>query len=229
MTDAYFPILPPPPPDPPEAPGFLAGDFAYWFGGDGPIPPTPPPPTNIHTAVAGIFSISHRLVRVVFNQSIVINNDFLDPRNYKFTGIDSPEETVVAKQILPIYEESTSLESRVTQELYIETSKQTPGVPQYLHIRKLLSTKRTELYGSLPFAPRFTKVDSALRSIQTFIDSRHTGNITAILRAVGLEDDNIGGDMYEVELPPLLPPPSEDVLTVRYIPVTINGDYVTVK
>lgn len=142
-----------------------------------------PPVSPIN--VTDINIISKRLVRITFDDEVVVDDSYNDPTNYAISVVNGsgPVEIV---GVLPT-NQNASLDVILITQPMTETTKYAISFTQ-LFSRSGVSFS---LIGN--FIARETKTDSILRSIPQHYDKRPISNLSAILTAISISDDLIGG------------------------------------
>lgn len=142
-----------------------------------------PPTAQIN--VEDINICSKRLVRILFDDEVIVNDNYNDPTNYTINVVEGtgPVEVV---GVLPV-NTSTSLD------IILITQPMTAGTEYQIVTGDLQTRSNLDFQVQGNYIARVTKTDSLLRSIPQHYDKRVTSNLHAFLMAFGKSDDIIGG------------------------------------
>jgi len=142
-----------------------------------------PPVAAINVLDINVYS--KKLVRILFDDEVIVNDTYNDPSNYSISVVDGsgPVEVV---GVLPT-NETTSLE------VILITQPMTPGTKYSISITELSNRSGITFSVLGLYYARDTKVDSILRSIPSHFDKRPTSILASILTAIAINDDIIGG------------------------------------
>jgi hypothetical protein len=145
-----------------------------------PIPPVIPPPV-----VVDINVYSRILLHVEFSDEIIVNDLYNDPSNYSISVVDGTGEIEVVG-VLQTNQNASLDVILITQPMNLGTTYSVSATE--LQDR---NNNKFSIVGN--FISRNTKVDSLLRSIPKHFDKRPTSILSALLIAIGVSDDIIGG------------------------------------
>lgn len=129
------------------------------------------------------------LIRVHFNEAIVIDPAFTNPENYLVVQATTSEPLTVREVIPP---KDGSL---VTTKVLLNTYRIPENVRFSTSVINLVAKSGKEPNSSsiIVWTYQRTKVDSILKSIPDVYDKSPKSNIRAFLTAISLEDNRIGG------------------------------------
>lgn len=139
--------------------------------------------------VVDINVLTKRLVRIEFDDEVVVNDNYNDVNNYSINVVSGSGDVRVVG-VLPINTD-TSLD------LILITDPMTPDTRYEVSIDSLQTRDGLDFSVLGEYVARVTKGDSILRSIPQHYDRRSTSNLHKILMAMSSEDDLIGGSRSE--------------------------------
>lgn len=125
------------------------------------------------------------LIHISFEDEIVVNDLYNDPANYSL----SPYPGGGSLEVLSVLQTNGTS----SLELILVTQPMTAGTTYQLDITEVVDRNNFGFAFSALFDARYTKLDSALRSIPAHYDKRSSSLLHALLTAVSTSDDIIGG------------------------------------
>jgi len=180
------------------------------------------------STVESIDVLDANKIRVVFSGDVVVDDNLLDPNNYVIEFADNLGFTDVDTiKVFPAVPkaESDSVQSNLVSTRYVEllTKYHAPGQSYRITITNIRAADGTIVAErALDATARRTKVDNILADAPSHIDTRPGANARALLVALGLEDDRIGGSLRELIIPDALEPPLLAAASGAFIE-TANG------
>jgi hypothetical protein len=144
-----------------------------------------PPPILTTVGIVDINVYSKVLVHVEFNDEVIVNDLYNDPSNYSISVVEG-EGPVEVVGILH-NNKSSSLD------VILITQPMTFGTTYSVAVTELSARDGTPQSFTGSYVSRNTKTDSLLRSIPKHFDKRPTSLLSALLLAMGISDDIIGG------------------------------------
>jgi len=141
---------------------------------------------------AGIIEIktlARKLIQVIFEEAIVIDNQFLLDTNYSITTLDSGANAVVVRAI-----RGYDLNNYTTTLVNLEVSQTTLDVVYEINISNLKTTDGLTLVGLRGFfTGRNTKYDAAMGFFPNYVSNDFSDILPNILLAVSKSDEEMGG------------------------------------
>lgn len=164
------------------------------------------------------------IVRLNLSFYAKVDADYLNPQNYSISGyVVSPITTisVTVQEVIPVNNFGTAYlnlpvePALSTNVVYLRTTRHSIGGNYEVNYSTLHSTDGVEVPSSaaVPYQARITKVDSILKSLPPHFDRRPRGLARAVLAAIGLQDDKIGGSKKE-EFPPAVVPLNNTIVSI---------------
>lgn len=135
--------------------------------------------------VVDITVYSKRLVRILFDDEVIVNDTYNDPTNYSI-GVVEGTGPVEVVGVLP-----TNLSASL--EVILITQPMTSGTTYQVSVTSLSTRNGIDFSVLGNYISRDTKTDSALRSIPKHFDRRPTSLLSSLITAIGINDDIIGG------------------------------------
>lgn len=139
--------------------------------------------------VVDINILTKRLVRIVFDDEVVVTDNYNDISNYDINAIEGSGDVRVTG-VLPINTDTSLDLILITDPMRSDTRYEVSATS--------LQNRSGVDFGVLgEYVARVTKGDSVLRSIPMHYDKRSKSNLHQILLAMGQADDLIGGSRSE--------------------------------
>lgn len=155
------------------------GSFTYGSDVYGPTSATSSDITDVHV-------IHKDKIRIGFNVDLVVNDALLDLSSYSIkldNGVGS--EIAFTRVVRP--------KGLVTDALFLITQPQTMGAQYTITLSNLPKKDGGLLSGSVSFISHRTKAANVLSVVHTSLDKSPESPVRAILEALTLEDERIGG------------------------------------
>lgn len=140
---------------------------------------------DVSIPVSDINVLTRKTILVQFTDEIVTDSRYYDVDNYSLSVVEGtgPVEVV---SVLPTND-------KATLELILVTQPMTAGTTYSLTIDEFANREGTTFGMTGNFIYRDTKSDSGLRSVPKHFDKRPTSIIAAVITAISINDDIIGG------------------------------------
>jgi len=149
-------------------------------------------PSTLVVPFGTLYMLRDTVIEVTFNTPILRTPGLTEPTNYTIEFYDTPGSTDVAvRRIL------TGTRNNYTTTVYIVTSEHTKGRRYRLSIEGITNTSGEELSLVMTGTGARTKTDDLFSNIPEHFDKRQESRISAILSAIGKQDDLIGGTRRE--------------------------------
>ena len=155
-------------------------------------PPVPPVPVTRAGSIE-IKLLARRVLRVFFDESIIIRPELKNVLNYEFIALTSGADPVFAKEIRG-YNEQYSIDSHITRFIDIEITPPTLKAIYRLTIedqKTVNDVTLTSLVGI--FRGRLTKADAIGGNMTKLFNKDPGSNISQLFVAISIEDERIGG------------------------------------
>lgn len=132
------------------------------------------------------------MVRIIFDSEIVADSAALNPENYTISLVDGGGEAVSVRRVL------LPTNSRTTSEVILVVDKPTHGTHYRVSATGLKGRDGSPVGGTSDFIGRRTKTEEMLRSIPNHYNTGADSIIRAVVTALGIEDDYIGGSRSDL-------------------------------
>ena len=145
-------------------------------------------------------------IRIIFSGNVIVDENLLNPDNYLiefsdnegFTDVEAISVTPSVPDVLVDATQANEVSARWVEVL---TSYHTPGQSYRITVLNVLAVDGAVVEENpLDATARRTKVDQVLSNVTKHFDKRLGSAPRALLTAIGLEDDRIGGSLNE-EIP----------------------------
>lgn len=155
------------------------GVFGGFVYGGGPLGDVYGPDGGVRVDI-----LSNDMVRILFEETIVVNSSYSDVSNYTITSEDS-SVLRIRRVLVPT--------TTTTNTILLVTDTIPVGVRFTVEIDNLSADNGTSLAGISDFIARRTKTQSILQGLPNFLDTRPESVIRHLAIAIGESDDLIGG------------------------------------
>lgn len=129
--------------------------------------------------------LSTRLVRIEFDDEVVVDDNYNNPNNYSISVVEGSGPVEIDRVL--------AVNTDTSLDIILVTQPMTHGTTYKVSATDL-STRTGDIFAlEGDYESRDTKVDSSLRSIPKHFDKRPESLLTSVLIATGRSDDIIGG------------------------------------
>lgn len=143
--------------------------------------------------VTSVEFITTYLLKINFNQDIIVNDIFYDISNYSSLIEDTSTTDVTLQQVLPMYGSAGEPATTSTYAL-VKTSAFTPGTTYVITVDNLVSRFGDVMdASSVIIRCMSTKTNAALTMIPNHFDKRPDSVMFNVLAAITRSDELIGG------------------------------------
>jgi hypothetical protein len=130
--------------------------------------------------------LAEDVLEVVFERGVVVDAKFTDLTNYDIVVVSGTGDIAIRSVLAPT-------DSRVTNKIILRVDKPTEGTHYRVSVTGLSGRDGAVVGGSSDFIGRRTKGGDMIRSMPSHYDTRVGSILGAVLTAIGIEDDIIGG------------------------------------
>jgi len=153
---------------------------------------------GVQSARPTIKTLTYRLLRVSFSQTVVIDSNFNNLDNYEITALTEGADEVTVQGL-----QGFSSSNETTNFVDIRISKATKGAIYKLVISNLLNTENYLLISMEGyFMGRDTKMDSVHEALSSAYKIDTESTLGHVLLALSIIDEEIGGKENYDALPP---------------------------
>lgn len=138
---------------------------------------------------SGAKPVSKTMVLLVMPEAVVVDSAYYSLDNYAI-GVTSGTGPVRLRRVLETNE-------TVTRNIFLVTDYMTEGTTYSVVFSLLNKRDGTTLSGTYSFTYSTTKTDLGLRSIPGHFDKKPESNIAAIMTAITMSDQDIGGSTLD--------------------------------
>jgi hypothetical protein len=145
-------------------------------------------------SVSSVRFISPTYIRVHLNTQVIVNSFYLDPENY--TIALRSDSTIAGDAVGVVRVFAPANEVLIADYIYLETTQHTDGALydiSFTSLQTLDGVTGSGVSAPAGYASRVTKTMSSLKSIPSHFDKRLDALLHAVVAAISIQDDIIGG------------------------------------
>lgn len=139
------------------------------------------------TASFAVDPLSDDTVMITFADELLVDTAYLDPNSYEVTLVSGDGEDVSVRSVV------SAQDAKTINDVILVLDKPTYGAVYSIAVAGLSSRSGGAISGTASFAGRGTKTESMIRALPAHYNTRADSVIRAVLTAIGIQDDIIGG------------------------------------
>ena len=138
--------------------------------------------------------ISSTYIRLHLNTQVIVNNSYLNPNNYTIAVRSDTPVSSPAVNVVRVF--APTQDVLAADYVYLETTQHINGATYditFTELHTLDGVAGSGVNNPVPYSARVTKTMIALKSIPAHFDKRLDSLLHALVTAISLQDDTIGG------------------------------------